>query len=308
MQIVMYHYVRDRSDVMFPNLPVRTLNEFNNQVLYLKKRFNIISIHEAIDAIVNGEPKDMNNSVILSFDDGYLDHYINVLPVLVENDLSGIFFPVVCSSRDFSLLSVNRIQFLLAAVKDHGVLREKMDMAILESQSEVGLKSPEEYWEIWSKGGRWDSAETFYIKRMLQRGLPRPFAYELAKDFFKRFVTDDERGFAEQLYMSETQIEEMVGHGMVIGNHTNSHPWLTELSHSEVREEIRSGVEWLSKLGQSVQNWVMCYPFGGHSDQICDIAQQEGAVLGLTVDHGDIGSTSVSSMRLPRIDTNCLPY
>ena len=51
----------------------------------------------------------------MTFDDGYLDHFVNVFPVLFDEKLQGSFYPPLAPVRERKLLDVNRVHFILAS-------------------------------------------------------------------------------------------------------------------------------------------------------------------------------------------------
>ena len=50
--------------------------------------------------------------LLLSFDDGYIDHYKYVVPTLVKNKIKGCFYPPINIFKG-KLLNVNKIHFIL---------------------------------------------------------------------------------------------------------------------------------------------------------------------------------------------------
>ena len=81
LTIIMYHYVRPIFGSKFPNINGLELEEFRNQIEYIKKYYHVISMRDYIIAEKSKE-KLPNNSMVLSFDDGYKDHQNYVLPIL----------------------------------------------------------------------------------------------------------------------------------------------------------------------------------------------------------------------------------
>ena len=49
--VVMYHYVRDLKNSKYPNIKGLDIKLFNEQILYLKKNYNVISMEEFFNAI-----------------------------------------------------------------------------------------------------------------------------------------------------------------------------------------------------------------------------------------------------------------
>jgi peptidoglycan/xylan/chitin deacetylase (PgdA/CDA1 family) len=92
--ILMYHYVSELpadADATRIDLTVRP-DIFRAQMDYLKEQgYTTISLYQLDDALLNGTPLPPK-PIILTFDDGYIDHYINVFPVLQEHGFTGTFF------------------------------------------------------------------------------------------------------------------------------------------------------------------------------------------------------------------------
>ena len=60
---------------------------FEEMVQYLKKRYNIISLEKAVD-LLKSKDTAPENTIVMTFDDGYRDNYINAFPIL-KNTGSG---------------------------------------------------------------------------------------------------------------------------------------------------------------------------------------------------------------------------
>src|SRR5256885_6216828 len=94
LSIVMYHYVRELRCSRFPNINGLETDQFREQIAYIKKHYTVISGAEllaAADAHALGTlPRA---AALLTFDDGYLDHFTQVFPILQREKLAGCFFP-----------------------------------------------------------------------------------------------------------------------------------------------------------------------------------------------------------------------
>ena len=80
VEFIMYHYVRNFKNSLFPNIKGLDIDEFKFQINYLKKNYNIISLEE----FYNEDYNKKNKNCVLTFDDGYRDHFDFVLEVLVK--------------------------------------------------------------------------------------------------------------------------------------------------------------------------------------------------------------------------------
>ena len=111
--IVMYHYVRNVKKSKYPNLKGLEFTEFKKQISFFKKNFNFLSNTQFIE-ILNSKKIPKKKSILLTFDDGYRDHYEYVFPFLKKQDLSAVFYPPIMCIRNKAVLDVNKIHFILA--------------------------------------------------------------------------------------------------------------------------------------------------------------------------------------------------
>lgn len=121
--IVMYHYVRNISGSRYSGVKGLEYNLFKEQVKYLKEKFNPVTMEEVI-AYYNESYELPDNAVLLTFDDGYIDHYTNVFPILNENGIQGSFFIPGKTFRENKLLDVNKIHFILTKGREDEILNK----------------------------------------------------------------------------------------------------------------------------------------------------------------------------------------
>ncbi|MFN8447911.1 MAG: polysaccharide deacetylase family protein [Anaerolineae bacterium] len=94
--ILMYHYVSDLpddADEYRTDLSISPeLFQAHIDALYTRG-YTPVSLYDLDDALLTGTPLP-DSPVVLTFDDGYIDHYVNVLPVLNRYDFTGTFFVI----------------------------------------------------------------------------------------------------------------------------------------------------------------------------------------------------------------------
>ena len=83
----MYHYVRE-DDIDYPYFDHLNVSIFRKQLDYFSDNFGFLSKEEYFSSLSNGNIK---NGVVLTFDDGFKDHYKYVLPELKKRNIWGIF-------------------------------------------------------------------------------------------------------------------------------------------------------------------------------------------------------------------------
>ena len=116
--IVMYHYVRDLEHSRYPRIKGLSVEGFRNQLAHIESRYTPISADDLLEAVVFPHRSLPENAILLTFDDGYSDHYENVLPLLKEGGMKACFFPMAKAILEHRVLDVNKIQFILAAVEN----------------------------------------------------------------------------------------------------------------------------------------------------------------------------------------------
>ncbi len=247
------------------------------------------------------------NSILLTFDDGYSDHFANVFPLLDARGIQGCFFPPAQAVLEHTVLDVNKIHFVLATAPDAGTLLDEVFFSLAEFRSEHALKTKEAYLMAVSGDHRYDTREVTVLKRLLQRELPEPVRTEIVRRLFAKHVTTDEAAFACELYMSVDQIACLRHHGMHIGSHGYTHAWLNHLSPEAQVVEIDRSLNFLQMLGVRKDDWTMCYPYGGFNDSLLHLLRGRQCRLGFTVEARIADLNVDDRLTLPRVDTNDLP-
>jgi peptidoglycan/xylan/chitin deacetylase (PgdA/CDA1 family) len=306
LTIVMYHYVRDLVRSRYPEIKGFSLERFRRQLDYIDAHYNVIRMEDLLEATLGGG-RLPERALLLTFDDAYLDHFVNVFPMLDARGLQGSFFPPAKAVLQNKMLDVNKIHFILASAPDKkrvvAEIFRQMDLA----RREFDLADNDLYYQDLAKPSRFDAAETIFIKRILQRDLPKRLRARIVDGLFKEFVAVDETVFAKELYMSPEQIVCLRRKGMFIGSHGFEHYFLNTLSAAEQKREIDLSLEFLRDIGCDTERWVMCYPYGEWDQQLLSVLKERRCRIGITteVDLADLDSQD--ALTLPRLDANDLP-
>lgn len=303
---MMYHYVRDLQNSRYPEIRGLTTHQFTEQIEYLRRHYQFITADDLL-ACADGHSELPPRAVLLTFDDGYIDHFVNVFPILKKRNISGCFFLPAKAILEHQVLDVNKSHFILASVQDRLEIMREIVLLLDQFRGEYKLKSNQEYFDELATENRYDPREIIFIKRFLQKARPEKIRKKIVKLLFEKYVTKDEGSFSKELYMDMDQIRHMQGHGMYIGSHGYDHRWL-DLDAPELQEqEVKNSVKFLSALGCDVKSWIMCYPYGGYNDSLCSIINRHGCKVALTsrIEIADLNRDR--PLLLPRLDTNDLP-
>lgn len=305
LYIVMYHYVRDLKHSRYPDIKGMDIQLFRQQIAFLKANFSMVRMEEVLAAL-EGQAVLPERAALLTFDDGYMDHYTYAMPVLEEEKVQGSFFIPGKTFDTHRLLDVNKIHYILAAADMKNLLPDVLERMNYYRGQEYDYPSNEELLETFAKASRFDTKETIFVKRMLQTALPERVRNRISSDLFERYVGVSEEVLAYELYMTKEQIRTMKRHGMYIGLHGYDHYWLGNLSEEAMEEDISHALEVMGEFIEP-NRWVMNYPYGSHNENVVEFIRQRGCAMGLTTEVRVADLTADDRYRLPRFDCNDFP-
>jgi len=309
----MYHYVRDLKNSRYPNIKGLQIELFREQVQFLKKHYNFVTVEQVLDAYHNDNTRELpDHPVLLTFDDAYKDHFDYVFPYLEHLHIQGAFYAPVKAVTENTVLDVNKIHFILASTSDEKLpyLINELKIQLDNYREDWNLKDFNYYFDKLAVANRFDPKEVIFIKRLLQVELDERLRKIITDDVFQKVVGMDEGMFSRELYMSIDQIKCMVDNGMHFGSHGYNHYWLNSLPLEKQEFEIKKSLEFIQEVGGDVNNWTICYPYGAHDDRTIEVLKKYGCQLGMTtiVDTADLSKKEGDVIyKLPRLDTNDLP-
>ena len=304
-KIVMYHYVRPIKNSKYYKIKGLEIDGFKRQIEFFEKKFHFITIEELLDSAYSNKaiPK---NSILLTFDDGFKDHFSHVFPILKKLNIQGCFFPVAKPIEKNLVLDVHKIHFILANTSEQNLVKE-IFQSIRENKNKFSLKNPEDYFKELGIPNRFDTKETIFIKRILQRELPKELRGKITDKLFTKFVSENESEFSKNLYLTINEMNEMSESGMYFGSHTSSHEWLTHLEKDSLKNEIKESIDFLKKIQSDIQNLVICYPYGDYNENVIEEITKFGFKAGLTTEVGTAIFARENIFKLKRFDTNDFP-
>ena len=300
--VVMYHYVRDVAATPFPGIRALSPDTFARQLDWLQANYEIVDLAR-LDAALNDGPPLPPESALLTFDDGFVDHYETVFPALRSRGLSGVFFVSHGSSGPTPrLLGVHRTQFLLAALGGSALGR-----AVL-AECELAASAGNSTGRAIFGADAWEEADDRAVKQLLNYQLPFADADRVLDVLVRRHL-GDATGIARALYLDTAMIREMVNGGMTFGYHTRSHRMLSRLTADDQAAEIAPGVAWIRELtGQA--RVPFCYPWGGPQTYTSDtvrILADSGYSLAFNTVRRRLQVGVDGRFEIPRFDTRDLP-
>lgn len=304
--VVMYHYVRDLKNSRYPNIKGLTVTQFKEQISFLSNNFNVIDTEKFLEAkYANLALPD--NSLLLTFDDGYIDHYTNVYPILKSYNIRGFFSMPAKILAERKMLDANKIHFILASEKDEQeIIQEIFSQLNYYRGLEYKLKSNQEIFEELAIANRFDTKEVIFIKRLLQNYLAEELRHKVVDHLFEKFIGVNESCFAQELYISFDQVKHMKNDGMFFGIHGYDHYWLNKLDDDKMKKDIDSALDFFQGIIDP-SHWVMCYPYGSYDNRVIEYIKTVGCIAGLGTDVRVYDINKDNVFMIPRLDTNDFP-
>jgi peptidoglycan/xylan/chitin deacetylase (PgdA/CDA1 family) len=298
--VVTYHYVRDLPHTRFPRIKGKLVEDLRQHVKWVRERCEMATLESALE-FLGGTYRPVRDLCLLTFDDGLKDHSANVLPILAEQGIQGLFFLSPSCLDGERVLSVHKNHFLLASL-DFARYRQ----AFMEQLAELspGPNLIEDHAEA-RTSYPWDLPELAAFKFFLNFRLAPAVRDQVLHLVFASHFSG-ESAFASELYLSWDEARQMQAAGMLLGAHSYQHVALATLSDEQQREDLTTCARVLRQRVNRQSLWPFSYPFGRrHSFNQVTIRtlRQLEFTCGFTTESGP-NRVSQDLFRLRRIDAN----
>lgn len=264
--VLAYHRIgKPDEDLFDPGLFSATADEFNEQIAFLKREMSVVTLQEAL-AFVDGTAKEKSRGarVLVTFDDGYLDNYQTVFPILRSHGVQGVFFLATGMVGSAHVPWWDHIAFLLKTARRRQFTLDypaSLNVDLDEDGLDESLRA---VLRLFKRPDNSDHAK---------------FLSDLAEQ-----TKGDDPGNVSRRFLDWDEAREMMAGGMAIGSHTHSHQLLSQLDGSHQREELSKSRSILEeRLGTAVD--VIAYPVGAKdsfTDETMRVAQELGYRAGLS--------------------------
>ncbi|MDN3679454.1 polysaccharide deacetylase family protein [Vibrio tapetis subsp. quintayensis] len=306
LTVVMYHYVRRIKQSRYQEVKGLELDLFVEQLEFFARHYNVVTMEQVLAAKTQ-EQALPEKALLLTFDDGYAEHFTHVYPILKKMNMQGSFYVPAKTVLEHKVLDVNKVHFILASVGNMNDLVQSLKTEVEIYQNEHDLKQFDEYFNELAVADRFDCKEVIFIKRMLQHALPEKLRNIIADKLFIKHVGMNEEAFCRELYMDKYQLEQLVRDGMHVGCHGYDHYWWNKLDSLSLQQEIEQSKTFLESIGCDMTKWTACYPYGSFSDPVVTELLRQGCNAAFTTEVRVADFSADHPLLLPRLDTNDLP-
>ncbi|MCP9496608.1 MAG: polysaccharide deacetylase family protein [Pyrinomonadaceae bacterium MAG19_C2-C3] len=233
LTVVMYHYVRDLPRTSFPRLKGLLTSDFRRQVARLHEQYEMATLESSL-AFLRGDYQPTRDLCLLTFDDGLKEHFAEVLPVLDERKIEGLFFIITSCLEERSVAPVHKNHFLMATLTFDEYRRAFLERLreLSPTAAATAIDEPQV-----ARTYRWDEPHVAAFKYLLNFIVEPRVRDQILNDLFATYL-GDEKEFAEELYLSWTEAREMQRAGMMLGGHSHSHAALATLDEPAQRDDL----------------------------------------------------------------------
>lgn len=240
-----------------------SIKQFEEQIQFLKNNYHVISSGDLIKQVINNNITE--DSICITFDDGYADNYIHAKPILDKYNCPATFFIstfFIGSTIPFWWEDLEII--LLHSIKIPGKLLLKIDgenHSYTFDESKLTEKQLLQHanWK-WYEYPPTDRCEIF-LKIWEQLRVLLIDAIEIIIEVLRKWAGSVNTGNS-RLPMNDNQVSELSTNPLfTIAMHTHTHPDLKEKEITFQLNEILSCKKTL-EAKYSVDSNCLAYPFG----------------------------------------------
>jgi len=251
LTVLCYHRITDDNYLLSPQCISPA--DFEQHLIFFKKHFDIIDLKD-IKCFLDGK-KLLRDTIALSFDDGYMDNYIHAYKILNEHNLKATFFISSTPLLTSTLYWIDQLAFALSNLSNiasenlNDFSDELADYLINFVSSDVinkKLIAKKIFLYLNSKSEADKSGYLSAIKTLATK----PESNNLNS--------------ASSSVMTCEQALEMQENGHCIAAHSKSHARFSNLTSSELTDEIVDSITLFRNRGFVVN--LFAYPFGKVSD------------------------------------------
>jgi peptidoglycan/xylan/chitin deacetylase (PgdA/CDA1 family) len=257
-----------------------TAKEFDRQISYLNKYFNILSLEQAITLL--RQKKLPAKALVITFDDGYNDNYTIAAPILEKHNCTATFF-IATEGVEQGYLWNDIVEQAIRNTKIQTISKDIIGNTISLHTESDKIKAFNQLVGLLK----------FYSSK--ERNIK---VHNLTKELQVDTFT--------QTMMCDEEIKNLHDKGFTIGAHTHGHTILSTETDEKSHEELSTNRNYLEKIIQAPIDF-LAYPNGLYGRDFTQVHCNMTNTLGFkaafsTNDGGSLSTTDLH--QIPRF----MPY
>jgi peptidoglycan/xylan/chitin deacetylase (PgdA/CDA1 family) len=290
---VMYHYVGDKQHPLTQRLCGLSTEAFVAQLDWLTERFEAAPLSPG-----KSDHHPASHGVVLTFDDGLIDHIESAAPLLEARGLRGVF--LICG-RPFvegKMLAAHMVHLLAAAMGNES-LCERVWQWLDQNTADIDWQARIDHTAA-NVLYHYEAPRLATVKYLLHMALPIDLRNAMLEELFAEHV-GSQADWVQRTYGTIDHWRDIQARGHVIGGHGYAHEPLSTLFPADAGRDIRQCRAFLNEhLGDRPRPF--SYPFGRYNEVSMRACQENGFTHAwTTMEH--MNGARVRPYCLGRVDT-----
>jgi peptidoglycan/xylan/chitin deacetylase (PgdA/CDA1 family) len=237
-RVVYTHLVTERAHSYFGTSQLPAV--FDAQIRFLTKYYDVITLSEAVRRAKAGD--SLKGTASISTDDGFVENYTTIAPILESYGVTGTFFCVSECIDNRTMMWRSQIFHLLHTTEPAAIRQAMHGVA---ERFQISQPAPTEGLLEWS--AKWDQE---------RKG-------DYTSEIWNRCARESlDSVLATRLpYLTSVHLKDLVARGHSIGSHSVTHPICPRLPLERFVSEVLDSADELSELSGSEVR-LFAYPFG----------------------------------------------
>ncbi len=239
--IIAYHRITSqKKNSIITNSEISTTAEkFQEQAKYLSENYDVISFRDLQD-FTRGIKNPKKDCAIITFDDGYKEHYSNAFPILKKHRLCATIFLATEYMEGKKAFWWERVAYSVAKTKKSHLKIKGLNSIKLSDKKKA-------------------------LKKILEK------LKSMQENKKIRLISEIESqlqakaGSLKSISLTWDQAREMCSSRIEIGSHTATHPILTKISLQEAKSDIIKSIKDIEKK-TGTRPIAFAYPNGMQKD------------------------------------------
>lgn len=279
LRVLTYHRVDylDAHPALDPSLISATPEAFDDQMGYLATHYRVLSMPELLD-ICQKRASLPPRSVLVTFDDAYVDFSEHAWPILQRHRLPvTLFVPTGFPGHP-----------------ERAFWWDRLHQALSETPRRHDLATPVGQLPLATPGQRVQA-----LRQLRER--VKTLTHGEAMAWVEKICGDLGLARPSHRVLGWEALRQLSREGVTLGAHTRTHPLMHRVSLEEARAEAVGSLRDLEKeIGSALP--IFAYPGGGHTAEIARMLEHEGFVLAFTTVRGLNDFHTADCLRLSRLN------
>lgn len=241
-----------------------TPEQFDRQLQFVKDHFNVVNFHD-LDRILKKDGGISENTLVITFDDGYKDNATTAASLLQAHKLTATFYVTTHNIDTGALLWFDLLHYFIRNIP--------------KGQYRLG-----EQQKMFDRTGD-DARDFFFVGQYLREvsDTDRLHILQQLREWSTAPDPEQYRALADILTWDD--VKAMANAGFEIGSHSCSHPHLYRLDRAGQLRELRESKATIERhIGREVVSF--SYPTGGFDQITVECVKEAGYRFAAAYDEG----------------------